>query len=157
EKISSKLGYPDGGEYRRWLRETVGALRVKRCDVIEAIRALKVPIATTNYDGLIEEVYGFHPVQWKDGARDERDLRGDDPGVLHLHGHWQDPRSVILGIRSYEKVLGNEHAQTIQRALRTTRSLLFVGCGAGLKDPNFGALLQWSRQVFKGSEYRHFR
>lgn len=157
QKISSKLGYPGGGEYRRWLRETVGALQPKRREVIEAILSLKLPIATTNYDGLIEHVSGLPQVTWKDSARAERLLRGDDPGVLHLHGCWGDPSSVVLGISSYEKLLGDEHAQAMQRALRAFRSLLFVGCGAGLADPNFGTLLRWSREVFKGSEYRHFR
>jgi hypothetical protein len=37
------------------------------------------------------------------------------------------------------------------------RTLLFVGCGEGLEDPNFGALLRWTRRVFAGSEYRHYR
>ncbi len=83
--------------------------------------------------------------------------RGDEPGVLHLHGWWDDPESVVLGIRSYEKVLGDAHAQAMQRALRSLRTLLFVGCGAGLGDPNFGALLEWSRGVFAGSQTRHYR
>jgi hypothetical protein len=33
----------------------------------------------------------------------------------------------------------------------------FVGFGSGLSDPNIGALLKWSRNVFSGSEYRQFR
>jgi SIR2-like domain len=77
--------------------------------------------------------------------------------VLHLHGHWQQPESVILGIRDYEKVLGDAPAQTMQRAMRSLKTLLFVGCGEGLHDPNFGALLEWSAKVFAGFESRHFR
>src|SRR5215204_3068302 len=56
ELVATRLGYPDGGEYRRWLRETVGELRVQRPDVLEALKALDVPLVTTNYDGLLEEV-----------------------------------------------------------------------------------------------------
>jgi hypothetical protein len=37
------------------------------------------------------------------------------------------------------------------------RTLLFVGFGAGLQDPNFAAFLRWTTHVFPGSEYRHFR
>ena len=157
EVISAKLGAPQGGEWRRWLRETVGELRAQRRDVLEALRDLGVILATTNYDGLIEEVTGLPAVTWRDGARVERVLRGDETGVLHLHGYWQQPESVILGIRDYEKVLGDAHAQTMQHAMRSFKTLLFVGCGEGLHDPNFGALLQWSAKVFAGSEYRHFR
>lgn len=53
--------------------------------------------------------------------------------------------------------LRDEHAQTVQRALRMTKSLLFVGFGGGLDDPNFGALLRWTCAVFRESEYRHYR
>ncbi len=40
EKISSKLGVPDGGEYQRWLRETVGSLFAEDRTVLEALRDL---------------------------------------------------------------------------------------------------------------------
>ena len=156
EKISSKLG-AQGGEYGRWLRETVGALRVERPDVITALKDLGVPIATTNYDSLIEQVTGLQSVSWRQSAQVEYLIRGAEPGVLHLHGYWQDPQSVVLGIRSYEAVLGDAHAQTIQQALRATRTLLFIGYGAGLADPNFSAFTQVVADVFSGSEYRHFR
>jgi tetratricopeptide (TPR) repeat protein len=157
ELVASKLGSPRGGEYGRWLRETVGALRVVHRGVLEALRDLDLTIATTNYDGLIEEVTGRPAVTWQDGAKVERVLRGDDTGVLHLHGYWERPETVILGVRDYQKVLGDAHAQTMQRAIRATRTLLFVGYGAGLKDPNFGAFLKWTRGVFPESEYRHYR
>jgi hypothetical protein len=76
--VASRLGSPKGGEYRRWLRETVGGLRATSRDVLEALRDLKVPIATTNYDGLLEEVTGRPAVTWQDGAKVERVIRGDD-------------------------------------------------------------------------------
>jgi tetratricopeptide (TPR) repeat protein len=157
ELVASRLGAPTGGEYGRWLRETVGTLTAHDSSLLAAIRELGMAVATTNYDSLIEQVIDVPAVTWRDGARVERVVRGDEPGILHLHGHWQDPESVVLGIRSYDKVLGDAHAQAMLRALRTMRTLLFIGCGAGLEDPNFGALLRWSREVFPGSEYRHFR
>jgi tetratricopeptide (TPR) repeat protein len=157
EIVASKLGAPSGGEYRRWLRESVGALRAVDRTVLEALRDLKLPIGTTNYDGLIEESTGWPPVTWQDGAKVERVLRGSDQGVLHLHGFWDRPETVILGIRDYARILGDVHAQSVQKAIRTTRTLLFVGCGDGLRDPNFGSVLKWTEQVFAGSEYRHFR
>jgi hypothetical protein len=157
DKVSRKLGAPSGGQYRRWLRESVGSLRPQRSKVIKALHALGVKLATTNYDGLIEEVIGLPPVTWKEGAKVERIIRGDDEGVLHLHGYWDQPESVVLSIRSYEEVLGNAHAQNILHALQTMKTLVFVGCGAGLKDPNFGGLLRWTGAVFSQSEYWRFR
>ncbi len=157
EKISSRLGAPTGGEYRTWLRQSVGQLRVKDAEILKALNDLGAVIATTNYDNLIEEITGLPAITWRDSARVERVLRGDDHAVLHLHGHYQTPESVILGIRSYEDVLGNDHAQAIQRAMTSLKTLLFVGCGDGLHDPNFGALLAWTGKLFAGSEYRRFR
>ncbi len=157
ERIASKLGAPEGGEYARWLRETVGALRAEDPSILSALRELGCVLATTNYDSLLEEATGRSQVTWRAGARVERVVRGKDPGILHFHGHWQEPASVVLGIRDYERMLGNAHAQTVLRALRMTRTLVFVGCGSGLQDPNVGAFLRWTRGVFSGSEGRHYR
>src|SRR5208337_3989953 len=69
EKIARKLGAPKGGEYSRWLRETIGKLQAERRDVLEALSALNVALATTNYGGLIEEVARLPAVTWMDGAK----------------------------------------------------------------------------------------
>jgi hypothetical protein len=118
---------------------------------------LGAKLATTNYDGLIEEVTGLPPVTWMNTAKVERLIRGDEKGVLHLHGYWDEPESVVLGIRSYEMVMGNAHAQNVLHALQTMKTLLFVGFGSGLKDPNFGQLLRWTSTIFSQAEYRRFR
>jgi hypothetical protein len=121
---------------------------------VVAIIGAGISIGATNRIG---EVTGLRPVTWMAGAVVERVLHGDEPGVLHLHGYWREPESVILGIRSYEQVLGNEPAQNIQRTLATVKTLLFVGCGEGLHDPNFGKLIEWTGRVFAQSEYRCYR
>ena len=38
-----------------------------------------------------------------------------------------------------------------------TRSIIYLGCGSGLADPNFGKLLEWHRTVFPESGVKHFR
>jgi len=38
-----------------------------------------------------------------------------------------------------------------------TQSLLFVGCGDGLSDPNFRPFLSWLREVNFSNEARHYR
>ena len=119
--------------------------------------AISASLATTNYDDLLAAVTSRSPVTWRDGSQVERVLRGDDEGIMHLHGFWKEPETVILGICSYEQILGDEHAQTMQRALAGMRTLLFIGCGDGLSDPNFGKLRDWIGKTFAGSEYRHFR
>lgn len=157
EAVTYRLGGRDHGEYRRWLKETVGRLEASHLEVLEALRDLGGILATTNYDGLLEQVTGRPAVTWQDQARAQAVLRGGEQAILHLHGFWQEPESVVLGVRSYEQLLGAEHAQAMQQAMAAMGTLLFVGFGAGLADPNFAALRAWMGRLFKGGEYRHFR
>lgn len=157
DNIFSRLDAPRGGEFRRWLRETVGELRILHPEVPQALGALGTALLTTNYDSILEEATHLPTCTWRDTSEVERVLRGEERAIVHLHGYWRRPESIILGTRSYEEILGDSHAQTVLRALRMTKTLLFVGFGAGLDDPNFGALLRWTREVFRESEVRHFR
>ncbi len=43
------------------------------------------------------------------------------------------------------------------KALAMTKSLLFVGCGEGLSDPNFENFLSWLKKVNESNEDRHYR
>jgi hypothetical protein len=157
EQLTRALGGTKGGDFYSWLENSVGSLKVVDDGIIAALAALELPLATTNYDSLIEAVTGLPPVRWDEHRMVEQVLRGDTSRVLHLHGFWQEPKSVVLGTRSYFEIEEDEHAQNIQHALRTYNSLIFVGFGAGLSDPNFGPLIDWSRRVFYGSAYRHYR
>ena len=156
ENVTSKLGGPSGGEYERWLRESVGALETVDNAVLEAVVALNVPLATTNYDGLLEDATGLSPATWR-SSKVQRVIRGAERRIIHLHGHWEEPESVVLGIRSYATVLGDARAQAMQQALAVTKTLVFVGFGAGLGDPNFGAFRKWMAGSLRSSEYRQFR
>jgi hypothetical protein len=155
EHITVKLRR--AGEFGRWLDETAGQFRIGDPAVLTAIKDLELQIVTTNYDGLLEEATFLPAVTWRDPARVEKALRGAERAVVHVHGFFREPDSVILGVRSYVAITQDEHAQTMLRSLRTLKTLVFVGFGAGLQDPNFGAFLEWSGHVFGDSHYRHFR
>jgi tetratricopeptide (TPR) repeat protein len=157
ELVTDALGGREGGEYARWLTETVGALELHDPSVADALVSLGVPLATTNYDDLIEQASGRERVTWIDGGVVQRALQGDDPAIVHVHGHWRAARSVILGVRSYEELAHDDTAQALQRAMATMNSLLFVGVGDGASDPNFGALRTWLTQSLPAAHYRHFR
>lgn len=145
------------GVYADWLKRTVGALKPKNREVLDAISALGVPIATCNYDGIIEAALAIPGITWRDHGMVTKFLRGDLRAVLHLHGHYREPQSVVLGIESYDRIVGSQHAQAVQRALFLERTLVFIGFGAGLDDPNFGALLDWAAEVVPGSDCFHVR
>ncbi len=156
-QVASKLGAPDGGEYAEWLHRAVGSLPVADTSVIEALGALGVPLVTTNYDHLLEDVLRREAVSWRNEAAVDRILRGDSDAILHLHGHYSEPASVVLGLWEYAGVVNSEHTQAVLRAVGMAKSLLFVGFGAGLRDPNFGQFLRWMRRVSAGNPYRHYR
>ncbi len=86
EAATGRRGGCDHGEYRRWLRETVGELNASHLEVLEALRDLGGILATANYDGLLEKVTGPPPVTWQDAARAQVVLRGDERAIVHLHG-----------------------------------------------------------------------
>jgi hypothetical protein len=157
EFITKAMGGREGGAYSAWLGKTVGALQATRPGVIRALHALGAPIATTNYDNLIEDVTGLDRFTWKDGAQWQLVLRGRRRAVLHLHGHFLVPSSVILGLRSYDDITSDEPAQAMLGALALTTTFLLVGVGEGLDDPNFSALRDWLRRVAPGSNYPHYR
>jgi len=128
--------------------------------VIQLLAQLDMPLVTTNYDDLIEKVTSLKHVTWRDGRNMARVVRGEDRRVLHVHGYWDEPDSVVLGIRSYEEVKNNEHTQAVMRALGITKSLLLIGCGdEGSADPNFGNFLTWLKAIESdsGVEHRHYR
>ncbi len=160
ELVHGKLLKHGGGEFSGWLRTIFEKLKPVDRTVIDALAALNVPLVTTNYDDLITNATGLKPVTWKEPGIVTRVVRGDDRRVLHLHGHWEVPDSVVLGIRSYEAVKQNEHTQAVLKAFGVTKSFLFVGCGdEGLADPNFGNFLSWlaAFEADARVEHRHYR
>lgn len=144
--IESRLGAPTSPRWRWWLHESVGQMQCTDFRLGEAIRSLGVPVVTTNYDSLLEQrkdASALPSCTWHDPAKCVEVLNCDRDGIVHLHGWWEEPQSVVLGVRSYEALLAAEPAQEIQRALGRFNSLLFIGYGAGLSDPNFAPLLRW--------------
>ncbi|MCY2991481.1 MAG: SIR2 family protein [Planctomycetota bacterium] len=109
---------------------------------------------------MIEQVTALKHVTWHDTRHAARVVRGEDRRVLHLHGHWDEPDSVVLGIRSYEAVLNHQYIQEAMKAFGRTKSFLFIGCGdEGLADPNFGNFLAWlaALETAGDVEHRHYR
>lgn len=162
ERISKALEAPSGNRYVEWLRETFETLEPKKPDVLRSLVDLQIPIATTNYDSLIEKVSGgtLKPLIWNADNTHviQRILSSDERGyVLHLHGHWEDALSVVLGIADYQRHLDNTLAQFVQQSLAATYRLVFIGCGAGLSDPNFEKLLSSMRELLGRRGHAHYR
>lgn len=161
-KIEKELGGADHGRYQKWLEQTVGSLHnleIKEDNkrLLQRIHSMGLPITTTNYDNLIETVTGRKCLTWKEDYHIHNSLHKADH-CLHLHGHWADSSSVILGSKSYDKLIDgeNKYNQALLKTLGTVGSLIFVGVNEGLKDPNFTKLRAWMSTVLKNTGQTHY-
>ncbi|MCU0072942.1 SIR2 family protein [Pseudomonas koreensis] len=159
EFVGRKLGAPTGELYARWLNNSFDAVSPNDdavVDSVKAISSLGVPICTLNYDSLLEKVTGLPAITLSDTRKTTAWMRREEQGILHLHGHWQQPETCVLGIRDYEKTLNNETRDLFQRHLGAFKRLLFIGCGDTFSDPNFTALITWLRTQFGASTLQHY-
>ena len=157
ETISQRMKSKSEGTFRGWLKDTIGKLKVKDPTLLDAIKALPTMLATLNYDNLLEDATGRRAVTW---------LKPDDvqdvligvvtDAVLHLHGWFKEPESVVLGLSSYFAVKDHAHAKAVLHLFTIDRTLLFVGCGDTMLDPNFSRLIEWGKEALKDVAPRHY-
>lgn len=85
------------GDFAEWLRRTVGALRVRNKDVPEALAALGLPLLTTNYDDILEQVTNLPGVTWQDYAQAmQRALRAlKTPLFVGYGSGFEDPNFTV--------------------------------------------------------------
>lgn len=87
-----------GRQFDDWLLETVGSLQPLYPRLIQAISRLGIPVATTNYDTLITDITHRQAVTWWDSLPIDNWLNGRDDRILHLHGVFSRPNTVVLGL-----------------------------------------------------------
>lgn len=153
QKVQGKL---KGGHFREWLADSIGALTTHDERLFKAIRSLHAPIATTNYDTLIDKFSGVDSVTWKEPALLQQALSLRFDAIIHLHGVWTNPDSVIFSAESYGRIIGNEAAQMLQSAAFTTKTWIFIGAGDTVSDPNLGQLVEWISREIPDSANFHY-
>ena len=155
ETITNRLQARSGGTFGGWLADTVGALRIQEATLLRDLAALPGVLATLNYDHLLEQATGYSAITWQEPNAVQDVLRGHRQAVLHLHGEYQKPESVVLGLASYHKVKDDPHAKAVLQCLTLVKTLLFVGCGDTVLDPNFQQLIAWGSEALKDAPPRH--
>ena len=163
ESVVKRLGGAEDLRFADWLKDSVGSLKAgpdrrQSLDAIADLEKTGAVILTTNYDGLLTEVTGLDPVTWEEPNRILEILNRQRKGIIHIHGHWSRPSSVVLGRTSYEGVKAAALPQTELKSLWLHWHWLYLGCGSGgLDDPNLGTLLQWAHDAgFGESALRDF-
>lgn len=155
-QVGSRLRKLGPQAFATWIDSAVGRLAPLDEGWIRAIHALGAPIFTTNYDTLIEQVLEANGCDWLEPSGFQRVLARAG-GVGHLHGRVGVADSIVLSEADYARLRQSPGAQAIQQGLSVTRSILYIGCGDTLTDPNFDSLLAWHRELFPESGMVHFR
>lgn len=143
--------------FSNWLRQDIGNLKVKNNRLGKAIFAYPFPVLTTNYDTLLEEVSGRDSKDWTDTAGFHEVVTRASDAIGHIHGVWHRPDSVILTGADYTRILSHPSTRALEQAMSTLKSIIYIGYGGGLNDPNFSALLKWHRETFPHSSVTHYR
>jgi SIR2-like domain/NACHT domain len=159
EVMGKKLGAPADVLYARFLENTFKDVAPTNKPMEAAINSLvanSIPLATLNYDTLLERVTGQPTLTLADTVKAAAWMRQSNEGILHLHGAWDAPDTCVLGIRDYQMTLDNDRRDLVQRALSSYKRLLFIGCGDTFADPNFASLIEWLRTYMKTAALEHY-
>jgi hypothetical protein len=138
DEVTERLGGAHNAEFAAWLESEVGQLSPASNDLLDAIFALHCPIATTNYDDILEKGSDLQPIGWENHVGTREFLDGKRHGILHLHGHWRSPANVVLGSKSYSAHSMDKRRELLQQIATLDRATIFIGCSQdGLTDPDF--------------------
>ncbi|MGC9973270.1 MAG: SIR2 family protein, partial [Bryobacteraceae bacterium] len=156
ELVERNLMVPNPACFAQWLDSAFATFPIRpgRAAALDALRNLQqagVLLVTTNYDSLLAEATGLQPVTWQEHDEFLKVVSRQRPGILHLHGYWKRPSSVVLGRTSYDRIVADRDFQDIFKSLWLEWSWIYVGCGDGLDDPNLGRLLAWGQRWGAGA------
>lgn len=140
-----------------WLKSDIGGLEPLNPRAAKALLSYPFPILTTNYDTLLETVSGREARDWTDSAGFHEVVTRASQAIGHLHGVWDKPESIVLSETDYANIRRHPSTQALERAISALKSLVYVGFGSGLSDPNFSELLAWHAETFPESRITHYR
>jgi hypothetical protein len=147
-------------QYPTWLESVFGGLyqEVRHSAILETLKLLQergAILLTTNYDDLLEKHCNLRRI----GRSNTDDIlkfkSGDLEGIFHVHGSYHEPNEVVLDRTGYYQITQSDEVQNILKTFFEFYTILFVGCGSGLEDPNFHGLLKWASERQENIANRH--
>jgi len=153
--ITERFKARSDGIFRGWLSDSIGPIKLQDRALLQDIAALPGLVATLNYDHLLVEETGRPAMTWQEANAVQDVLRGTREAILHLHGEYQKPESVVLGLDTYHKAKDDPHGKAVMQCLTLSKTLLFVGCGDTVLDPNFQQLITWDKEALQDVVPRH--
>jgi hypothetical protein len=148
-------------QFATWLESVFGSLHleVRHPEVFEALREFHrrgARLMTTNYDELLERYCDLQRIRRSIAEDVMKYEQGTLDGVFHIHGSFQDPKEVVLDPVGYYQVQTSDDVQSLLKTYLGHNTILFVGCGSGLEDPNFNALLEWASSREENIPNHHY-
>jgi hypothetical protein len=148
------------GQLSTWLESVFGSLsqEVRHGELLEVLRVLQrkgAILVTTNYDDLLEKACDLRRIGRSQSDEILKLKRRDLDGVFHIHGSYLDAHEVVLDTTDYYQITHSDEVQDVLKTFLEVNTILFVGCGSELEDPNFSALLKWASERHKNIPNRH--
>lgn len=153
-----KLGGSKDILFADWLNSVFSKQKCSNGAMKNSIIALSksnIPIATLNYDILLEKASRLPTISMDESRKVMGWARREAAGILHLHGVWDKPDSVVFASEDYVTAVKDEFRQNLQRGLASYKHVLFVGCGATFEDPNLSGLIAWMKSVVGTGALKH--
>jgi tetratricopeptide (TPR) repeat protein len=162
QMVRGEMDRQGGAHFNKWLTAALGHLKITHREVLEALHGLSASLVTLNYDPLLElgapSGVRFDPITPKDHYLCTQFLKGvDHQKVLHLHGYFERPETVILDPVSYAALLSDQFTKAFREAIGFSHTMIYVGCGGTFEDPHFDAFRKWMAVVCKDSGIAHYR
>ena len=147
-------------QYESFLNDVFHNPQIRDPWLLNALLSLRPRVCiTTNYDTLLENwmVTGTDESTTWLTPTEMRDMIRIGSGVVHLHGRYDLPKSVILSQQDYSRLEIDAHAEAITQALFNSGVLLFIGTRLGTEsDPHLHRLLQGFKRLSDDSRRERY-
>jgi len=158
--MKALLGAPSH-PFSNWLKDLFGEPVIRSPDLLDSIEDLCAPILlTTNYDKLLSarsRMRTREVFDWSDYEEVRGALSHDPRFILHLHGIWNKPETIVLSEDDYANLANELGYKELLKKLWSDHHFLFIGCSRdGVMDEDFSTVFGFLNEWFPGHTHQHF-
>jgi len=130
-------------------------------ELVNSVLDLSTPIImTTNYDTLLSTVNSYsNKMKYVHKQYQEviNSLKKDEEIIIHLHGIYDRPDTIILSEQDYIDLNKNVGYKALLQKIISDYHLLFIGCSKdGVMDEDFLPIFNFIKEYFPYSSNQHF-
>lgn len=144
-----------------WIDSLLHDPEIYSSDLLDSIRNLNASIVfTTNYDKLFYYDYTFNThriFSWADHRLIKKSMIRKEDFLLHLHGVYDRPETIILSDHDYLQLKDNAAYRNILAELWSNKNFLFIGSSKdGVLDEDFMTTIKFYDECFPDLPHKHF-